>query len=99
MYPAEYCGKFGSGLASPREFGCSESIGESMHVGDPVVQHYGDHLDLIGGDSGPSLDHKGALHRGGVEDHSSGGSGLAGDFDTSPDRVQVGDGCATGDED
>ena len=37
MCPAEYCGKFGSGLASPREFGCSESIGESMHVGDPVV--------------------------------------------------------------
>ena len=37
MCPAQYCGKFGSGLASPREFGCSESIGESMHVGDPVA--------------------------------------------------------------
>ena len=70
-----------------------------MHVGNPVVQHDGDHLDLVARDGGPSLDHEGALHRGGVEDHSRGGSGLAGDFYTGSDRVQVGDRCATGNED
>ena len=89
----EYCGKFGSGLANLCEFGC----GESMYMGNPVVQHYGNHLDLVGGAGVPSLFHEGTLHRRGVEDHSS-SSGLAGDFDTGPDRVQVGDGCAAGDE-
>ena len=69
-------------MLSPSEFGCSESIGESMHVGNPVVQHDGDHLDLVARDGGLSLDHEGTLHRGSVEDHSRGGSGLAGDFDT-----------------
>ena len=33
-----------------------------------------------------------------VEDHSSSSSGLTGDFDTGTDHVQVGDGCAAGDE-
>ena len=98
MYPVEYCGKFGSGLANLCEFGCGESSGESMYMGNPVVQHYGNHLDLVGGDGVPSLFHEGTLHRRGVEDHSSSSSGLAGDFDTGSDRVQVGDGCAAGDE-
>ena len=69
-----------------------------MYMGNPVVQHYGNHFDLVGGDGGPSLGHKGTLHRCGVEDHSSSGSGLAGDFDTGPDRVQVGDRCTAWDE-
>ena len=98
MHPAEYCGKFGSSLANPCEFGCGEPIGESMYMGDPVVQHYGNHLDLVGGDGGPSLFYKGTLYRSGVEDHSSSSSGLAGNFDAGPDCVQVGDGCAAGDE-
>ena len=66
MHPAEYFGKFGSSLANPCEFGCGESIGESMYMGDPVVQHYGNHLDLVGGDGGPSLFYKGTLYRSGV---------------------------------
>ena len=78
--------------------GAVSPIGESMYMGDPVVQHYGNHLDLVGGNGVPSLFHEGTLHRRGVEDHSSSSSGLAGDFDTGPDRVQVGDGCAAGDE-
>ena len=86
MCPAKYCGKFGSGLARPCEFGGSESIGERMHVGDPLVQHYRDHLNIVASDSVPGLGHKGALRWGGVADHSSGGSGLAGDIDTAPDR-------------
>ena len=57
----EYCGKFGSGLANLCEFGCGESIGESMHMGDPVVQHYGNHLDLVGGDGVPSFFSRGDL--------------------------------------
>ena len=69
-----------------------------MYMGDPVVQHYGNHLDLVGGDGGPSLFYKGTLYRSGVEDHSSGSFGLAGNFDAGPDCVQVGDGCAAGDE-
>ena len=70
-----------------------------MHMGNPVVQHDGDHLDFVASDGGPSLVHEGALHRGGVEDHRRGGSGLEGDFDAGPDRVQVGDRCATRDKD
>ena len=75
LYPAEYCGQFGAGLAIPCEFGCSESVRESMHMGNPVVQHDGDHLDFVASDGGPSLVHEGALHRGGVKDHRRGGSG------------------------
>ena len=68
-------------------------------MGNPVVQHNGNHLDLVARDGVPSLVHEGALHRGGVEDHRRGGSGLAGNFDTGPDRVQVSDRCTTGDKD
>ena len=58
-----------------------------MHMGNPMVQYDGDHLDLVARDGGPSLVHEGALHRGCVENHRRGGSGLAGNFDTGPDRV------------
>ena len=37
-------------------------------MGNPVVQHDWDHLDLVASDGDPRLIHEGALHRGGVED-------------------------------
>ena len=67
-------------------------------MGNPVVQHDGDHLNPVARDGGPSLVHEGALHRGGVENHRRDGSGLTCNFDTGSDRVQVGDRCATWDE-
>ena len=42
--------------------GCSESVRESVHMGNPVVQYDGDQLDLVARDGGPSLVHEGALH-------------------------------------
>ena len=87
MCPAKYCGKFGSGLARPCEFGGSESIGERMHVGDPLVQHYRDHLNIVASDSVPGL----GPRRGRtlwVEVHQRGGENLplAGDGKAARER-------------
>ena len=80
-----------SGAASPSVKACTWAIRWCSTTGD--------YLDLVARDGGPSLVHERALHWGGVENHRRGGSGLAGDFDAGPDRVQVGDRCATRDKD
>ena len=72
-------------------------VADRFHGAGQIGQGFGNGNQLAG-DGGPSLFYKGTLYRSGVEDHSSSSSGLAGNFDAGPDCVQVGDGCAAGDE-